>query len=348
MFVRRLLILICIFLLVTGGFAMWLYSTLHAPVDHNSATKYVVIEKGMTANRIVDILVGEDIIKSPLAIKIYLRFIEKNTNLEAGDYMFPSPVTPLEVINLLQDGKLRTKTLTIPEGWTRFEIAPHIHEEFPVEPPVTVEEVFAMMDNVSLIEDVDSQAQNLEGYLYPTTYEFELGTHPKAAISKMVEQFRSVWRPEWDDQAHKLGLSRREIVVIASLIEKESKIDSERPLVSSVIYNRLKQGIPLGMDATNVYIAKLLGKWDGIMHKSDLEIDHPYNTRKLTGLPPGPIGSPGKSALEAALSPAETDYLYYVLNVEAEDGSHHFYSAASDFLKGKAAYQRWLSGQRGN
>ena len=162
----------------------------------------------------------------------------------------------------------------------------------------------------------------------------------------MVGQFKSVWEPEWDELARKMGKTKREIVIIASLIENESKVDAERNLVASVIYNRLERRIPLGIDATNVYIAKMLGRWDGVIHKSDVEIDHPYNTRKVYGLPPGPISSASKSAIEAALNPAQTNYLYYVLNVEANDGSHHFYDTAAGFSRGKAAYQRWLARQR--
>jgi len=247
---------------------------------------------------------------------------------------------------LLREGKNRTKTLTIPEGWTRFEIAERIAAQFPGDPALTSEEVFALMDDVSLIRDIDPEANNLEGYLYPTTYQFEIDAQPKMIIARMVDQFTSTWQPEWNELARKAGKTKREIVIIASLIENESKVDAERDLIASVIYNRLQQGIRLGIDATNVYTAKMLGRWDGVIHKSDVEIEHPYNTRKVYGLPPGPISSASKSSLEAALKPAQTDYLYYVLNVEAGDGSHHFYTNATDFAKGKAAYQRWLSEQR--
>ena len=116
--------------------------------------------------------------------------------------------------------------------------------------------------------------------------------------------------------------------------------------MSSVIYNRLDRGMALGIDATNVYIAKMLGRWDGTIHKSDIEIDHPYNTRKIFGLPPGPISSASKTAIEAALDPAETDYLFYVLDVEKNDGSHLFFESAAEFERGKAKYQRWLQEQR--
>lgn len=347
-FVRWLLALFFLTVLVTGGLAFWLYNTLHTPVTHSNATRYITIEQGLASYRILEILEDNQVIQAPLSTKIYLRFFKKNAKLEAGDYLFPSPISPIEVLNQLKDGKKRTKALTIPEGWTRFEIAKRIVKQFPGEPKVTEKEVLAMMEEVSLIQDIDPKATNLEGYLYPTTYQFELEEYPQSIIAKMVGQFKSIWQPEWDELARKIGKTKREIVIIASLIENESKVDAERVLVASVIYNRLERGIPLGIDATNVYIAKLLGRWDGIIHKSDVEIDHPYNTRKVYGLPPGPISSASKTAIEAALNPAQTDHLYYVLNVEAGDGSHHFYSTAAEFAKGKAKYQKWLSRQRKN
>lgn len=345
-FARSLLLLLLLFALAIGGFAYWMFDAIRTPVAHDNAARYITIDQGMGSNSILLTMEKNGIIQAPLATKLYLRFFDQGTKLQAGDYLFPSPISPKEVLARLKDGKKRTKTLTIPEGWTRFEIAKRLAAQFPVEPPVTEKEVLAMMDDVSLIKDIAPKAKNLEGYLYPTTYEVEMGAHPKSVILKMVNQFKSVWQPEWDAQAKKIGRTRHEIVTIASLIENESKVDKERALVSSVIQNRLKQGIRLGIDATNVYIAKLLGKWDGIIHKSDVEVDHPYNTRKIYGLPPGPISSASKSAFEAALKPSETNFIYYVLNVEKGDGSHHFYATAAGFEEGKAAYQKWLAGQR--
>jgi UPF0755 protein len=344
--VRWLLRLIVLISLALAGLGYWGYSLINEPVTHNNAGNYITIDQGTGSNRILQVLERNKIIQAPIATKLYLRFFDQGTKLQAGDYLFPSPISPLEVLTLLKDGKKRTKLLTIPEGWTRFEIAKRLVAQFPVEPPVTEKEVLAMMNDVSLIKEIAPEAKNLEGYLYPTTYEVELGAHPKSVILKMVNQFKSIWQPEWDELALKLGKSKHEIVTIASLIENESKVDDERVLVASVIQNRLKQRIPLGIDATNVYIAKLLNRWDGIIHKSDVEVDHPYNTRKIYGLPPGPISSASKSAIKAALKPAQTDFLYYVLNVEKGDGSHHFYATASGFSKGKTAYQRWLAKQR--
>ena len=340
--------LVVAFLMIIGVFFLWLNSSLNSSVEHKSNEKYVVIKYGSTPNQIIDVLKSENIIQSALATRLYLRLIDRDAKLQAGDYLFPSPISPKQAINLLKKGKKRTENFTIPEGWTRFEIAKRITEQFPSEPPLSYEEILAMMDDTSLIQDIDSTAVNLEGYLYPSTYQFEKGTPAKEMITRMVQQFRNVWQSAWNKLAQERGRTRREIMVIASLIENESKIDEERPLVASVIYNRLERHIPLGIDATNVYIARLQDRWDGIIHKSDVDIDHPYNTRKIHGLPPGPISSPSKSAIEAALNPAQTEYLYYVLNVEKNDGSHHFYATSTEFSNGKEIYQKWLKKQRGN
>ncbi len=346
--VRKLVVPFLIIIVMIGVFSIWLYSSLNSEVQHKNNEKYVVIERGSTPNQIIEVLRGENIIQSALATRLYLRLIDRDVKLQAGDYLFPSPISPMQAISLLKNGKKRTENFTIPEGWTRFEIAKRIAEQFPSEPRLNYEKVLAMMDDTSLIQDIDSNAVNLEGYLYPSTYRIEIGTPAKDIIAKMVQQFRHVWQPAWNELALERGKTNREIMIIASLIENESKIDYERPLVASVIYNRLERQIPLGIDATNVYIAKLQDRWDGIIHKSDVDVNHPYNTRKIHGLPPGPISSPSKSAIEAALNPAQTDYLYYVLNVEKNDGSHHFYATGTEFSKGKEIYQKWLKKQRGN
>lgn len=344
--IRKLLGLALLLLAIAGGTGFYFYSKLHASIEHQKSDQYITIEHGSTPGQVLEVLTRESIIESELPLKVYFRLINRSPNLQAGDFLFPSPISPLEAVSILKDGKKRTKALTIPEGWTRFEIAERIASRFPSADYQSKEEVLALMNRTKLIQDIDPNATNLEGYLYPTTYQFAEDADATAIVEKMVQQFKDIWRPDWDEAAQKRNRTKREIMVIASLIENESKIDRERALVASVIYNRLAQGIPLGIDATNVYIAKLLNRWDGILHKSDLEIDHAYNTRKIQGLPPGPICSPSESAIEAALNPATTDYLYYVLNVEKNDGSHHFYATSEGFLRGKKAYQDWLSTQR--
>lgn len=345
-FIKPLLVLAVLSALLVGGVIYWLYSSLHRPVEHDMSGTFITIEKGSTPNQIIDQLAAAGIIRNPFATQIYLRAFGDASKLQAGEYRFDSPITPLEVLEELEEGRQRTIKLTIPEGWTRFEIAERIAATFPTEPPMDAKAVLYLMNDASLIKDFDPNAENLEGYLYPTTYQFPLGTRPEQVVKRMVDQFRTTWKPEWSERARKLGRTNHEIVTIASLIENESKFDAERKIVSSVIYNRLERGMALGIDATNVYVAKLLNRWDGVLNKSDLEIDHPYNTRKIAGLPPGPISSASETALEAALDPARTDYLYYVLDVEKNDGSHNFYESAAEFEKGKAKYQRWLAEQR--
>lgn len=345
--IKKLLLFFIVIIATVGALAFWLYSSLNKSITHDKSETYIVIAHGSSPNRIIEVLGEENIIQSDLALKLYFRFLNRNPQLQAGDYLFPSPISPMEAIHILKKGKKRTENFTVPEGWTRFDIAERIAEQFPSEPPLNKAAILEMMEDTHLIQDIDSSATNLEGYLYPSTYQFAEGTSAAQVIEKMVQQFKAIWQPEWDALAQKMGRSKREIVTIASLIENESKIDAERPIVASVIYNRLEQQIPLGIDATNVYIAKLQDRWDGIIHKSDVEVDHPYNTRKISGLPPGPISSPSKSAIEAALNPVQKDYLYYVLNVEKNDGSHHFYATSNGFLKGKRAYQKWLREQRG-
>jgi UPF0755 protein len=199
---------------------------------------------------------------------------------------------------------------------------------------------------VTLIRDISPTAKSLEGYMYPTTYNLPLDAKPSEIIKAMVDQFRRFWKPEWTEAARALGRTPHEIVTIASLIETETSVEAERPIVAGVINNRLSKNIPLGIDQTNVYIAKMMGRWDGTIHKSDLEVDSPYNTRKKTGIPPGPISSVTESSIRAALNPTANNYLFYVRNVDLNDGSHWFYASAAEFEKGKAKYQQWLEKER--
>jgi len=200
-----------------------------------------------------------------------------------------------------------------------------------------------LMDDVSLIRDLDPKAKNLEGYLYPETYEFSPETPAAKVIEMMVKQFLAVWKPEWSSDALKRHMSVREIVTVASLIETEAKLSEERPIVASVIYNRLQRNIPLAVDSAIIYASKLEGKWryDGKVYQSDLDRRSPYNTRIYAGLPPGPVASPGASSLQAALNPASTDYLYYVRNPARNDGAHNFYSSSVEFETGVQALRKW-------
>jgi UPF0755 protein len=262
--------------------------------------------------------------------------------LKAGEYDFPSPISPLAVLARLKEGEERLLRLTVVEGWTRWDIANAMYKipELNLSDPKAA---LPLMNNVSLISDLDSRATNLEGYLFPDTYEFPPDTKPEQLIAILVKRFRKEWKPEWSQRASSLGLSAREVATTASLIETEAKLSSERPTIASVIYNRIQKQMALGVDSSVIYASKLEGKWknDGKVYKSDVDRQSPYNTRLHTGLPPGPISSPGKSSLEAALYPAQTDYLYYVREPSRNDGAHNFYSNESDFGMGVRALRAW-------
>jgi len=339
---RLILVIIAVLLVAGGASAGWVYSELRQPISHNKSGQYIEIPRGSSPSAIVKKLAEDGVLKSEWPLKLYLRATGRGSTLKAGEYDFPSPVSPMGVLAKLQQGQRRLARLTIPEGWTRWDIAKAMVQV----PELKLEseaQALQLMDNVSLVSDLDPQAKNLEGYLFPDTYEFAYDTTPAQLIEMMVKRFRGVWKPEWNDLARTLNMTTRQIVTTASIIETEAKLDEERPIVSSVIYNRLVKNIPLAVDSSIVYASKLEGKWryDGKVYKSDIERRSPYNTRIYAGLPPGPVASPGASSLSAALNPEQTDYLYYVRNPDRNDGAHNFYSNGSDFETGVQALRRW-------
>jgi UPF0755 protein len=311
-------------------------------VRHTSHGNYVEIPRGSSPVTVINKLAAIGVIKHKWPLILYLKLTGKGAQLKAGEYDFPSPISPVGVVAKLREGEQRLLRLTVVEGWTRWDISsamskiPDLHLD-------DATSALPLMDNVTLISDIDPKAKNLEGYLFPDTYEFPRDTKPADVISIMVKRFRKEWKLDSFQRARDLGFSPREIVTTASLIETEAKLSDERPLIASVIYNRLKKDMALAVDSSLIYASKLEGKWryDGKVYKSDVERRSPYNTRLHAGLPPGPIASPGRSSLEAALSPAQTDYLYYVREPSRDDGAHNFYSNEADFATGVGALRNW-------
>ena len=340
---KRLLILIIVVCIVAAAaVAAWAYSDLRKPVSHAKSGQYIEIPKGSSPSGIVRKLMTEGIVKHEWPLKLYLKFTGKGSTLKAGEYDFPSPISPLGALSKLQQGQRRLNRLTIPEGWTRWDIARAMAQvpEFHLSSDA---QALDLMNNVSLIGDLDPEAKNLEGYLFPDTYEFSPETTPAQFVEMMVRRFREIWKPDWTERAQTLNMSIRQIVTTASIIETEAKLAEERPIVASVIYNRLKKDIPLAVDSSVIYASKLEGKWrnDGKVYLSDIQRRSPYNTRINAGLPPGPVASPGESSLKAALYPETTDYLYYVRNPARDDGAHNFYASSADFETGVQALRKW-------
>jgi peptidoglycan lytic transglycosylase G len=340
---RRLRLgIILILLAVPATFLLWFYRELHLPLAHNKANEYIEIQRRSSPEAIVNKLLSEGVLRRTWPLLLYIRLTGSAKLIKAGDYHFPSPITPLDVLKKLEEGEQRLSRFTVIEGWTRWDIAEsmthvdelHLRDQ---------DEALAMMDDTSAIRDLDPAATNLEGYLFPATYSYPTETKSATVIAGMIKRFRQEWSAQRAERARALNMTPRQIVIIASLIESEAKLNEERPLVASVIYNRLNRGIALGIDSTIVYASKLAGKWrnNGKVYLSDVNRRSPYNTRIFTGLPPGPVGSPGESSIDAALNPAQTDYLYYVREPSRDDGAHNFYSKEADFEKGVRALREW-------
>ncbi|MFN2512877.1 MAG: endolytic transglycosylase MltG [Pyrinomonadaceae bacterium] len=340
---KRIFIVIILILIVGAVVtAMWGYRVLRTPVYHAHSGQYIEIPKGTSPAAVIKKLTSAGIIRHERPVLVYMKVTGVGQRFQAGEYDFPSPITPQAVLAKLQTGEQRLIRLTVVEGWTRWDIANAMarHPELKL-PDATA--ALALMDDVTLIQDLDPRAKNLEGYLFPATYEFPPATRPAELIAMMVKSFRAVWKPDWTAKALALGMSPRQIVTMASLVETEAKLETERPIIASVIYNRLKLNMALGIDSTVIYASKLEGKWrnDGKVYKSDIDRRSPYNTRLYAGLPPGPIASSGESALTAVISPAQTDYLYYVREPSRDDGAHNFYNNEVDFFTGVQSLRRW-------
>jgi UPF0755 protein len=340
---KRILLAICLLvLLAASASAVWVYRDLHTAIKHDRHGQYVEIARGSSPSSVINKLADEGIIKHKLPLTLYLKLTANGSQLKAGEYDFPSPISPLGVFARLREGEQRLTRLTIVEGWTRWDIANAMYKipEMKLDDPTAA---LPLMDNVSLISDLDPKATNLEGYLFPDTYDFPPDTKPAEVIAIMVKRFRKEWKPDSSERAKSMNLSPREVVTIASLVETEAKLSEDRPLIASVIYNRLQKDMALAVDSTVIYASKLAGKWrnDGKVYKSDVDRRSPYNTRLHSGLPPGPIAAPGRSSLEAALSPAQTDYIYYVREPARNDGKHNFYNNSSDFETGVRALRNW-------
>ncbi|HKS27326.1 MAG TPA: endolytic transglycosylase MltG [Pyrinomonadaceae bacterium] len=340
--VKIALLLFILLALAGAGALFWSYRDLHAPVAHAKAEQYIEIPRGSTPTAIIEKLRSEGVIRRSWPLLAYIKLKGLGGKLKAGEYRFPSPITPLGALAKLIEGEDRLNKFTVIEAWTRWDIANAMARlpELKLQSP---DEALALMNDTADIRDLDPKAENLEGYLFPDTYNFPPDTTAQQMIAEMVKRFRRVWKPEWTERARSLGFTPREIVTIASLIETEAKLKEERPIIASVIYNRLQKQMALGIDSSIIYASKLAGKWknDGKVYKSDIERRSPYNTRLQPGLPPGPIASPSQKSLEAALYPAQTDYLYYVRNPDRNDGAHNFYNNEADFNRGVQALREW-------
>lgn len=294
----------------------------------------VIIPRGATLRIAADSLERHGVIQNATAFRLYALLRRGDRSIRAGTYLFKRPISWGRVLEDLRGGKGIEHGITIPEGWSLNQIVPQLARVL----GVPVDSVRAAVRDTALRHALDIPTPTLEGYLFPDTYVFPDGTTSRQAVRMMVARFQTVWQPEWDAQLRKSAMSRNDVMALASIVEKEAKLPEERPVIAAVYLNRLKAGMLLQADPTVQYaighhVARVLYK--------DLTIDSPYNTYRYKGLPPGPIASPGKPSIVAALYPASVPYLFFVAY---PDGHHEFTTKFSAHnVAVKSARRAWDS-----
>ena len=294
----------------------------------------VIVPRGATLRVAADSLQKHGVIQNATAFRLYALVRRGDRSIRAGTYLFKRPVSWGHVLEDLRGGRGIEHGITIPEGWSLNQIVPQLARVLS-EP---VESVRVAVRDTALLHALDIPTPTLEGYLFPDTYVFPDGTTPRQAVRTMVSRFQSVWQPEWNAQLQKSAMSRNDVMALASIVEKEAKVPEERPVIAAVYLNRLKAGMLLQADPTVQYA---IGHHVSRVLYKDLAIDSPYNTYRYKGLPPGPIASPGKPSIVAALFPAQVPYLFFVAY---PDGHHEFTTNfAAHSIAVKNARRAWDS-----
>jgi UPF0755 protein len=363
--VRRIIGLLLVAITLIAGWFAW---AVMSPVTPSGST-YVMLHPGYSTHRIAAELKGAGIIHSEKAFVLW-HYLHPNHSLKAGEYLFDKSANLIDVQKRLGRGDVYFHTVVVPEGFTMFDIARAI-EAAGLGPADDFLKV--AQNDTALISDIAPGAHSLEGYLFPETYEFTrmMSMHDMAAA--MVKQFRLVAKQvglvtgpslittsESQPSAAVSAQDSREgkrvsainmadpasdvqrTVIMASIVEKETAVAEERPLVASVYYNRLNKNIALDADPSIIYAELLAGTYQGALHHADMSYSSPYNTYRNVGLPPGPIGNPGRSALEAAMHPAQSDYFYFVADAQ---GHHRFSKTFEEHNKNVAAYRKAMQGR---
>ncbi|HZU34026.1 MAG TPA: endolytic transglycosylase MltG [Candidatus Angelobacter sp.] len=306
--------------------AAWLAYGLLLPAGPTQQ-QLVQLKPGSSANHIAADLKNAGIIHSKYAFLLW-HFLHGRKALKAGEYAFDHRASAREVYNRIARGDIFFHTVVVPEGYNMFDIANAVEQAGLGTRNDFLKIVRA---ETALVHDLDPQAPSLEGYLFPDTYHFTRTQSLHDMAVAMVRRFRQ--------NAKEIGLDQNihNVVTMASIVEKETGAPEERPEVASVFYNRMQKHMVLATDPSVIYAALLNGRYTGVIHQSDLHFDSPYNTYRVAGLPPGPISNPGKASLQAAMHPAQTDYLFFVSD---NQGHHRFARTDTEHVANVQAYRR--------
>jgi UPF0755 protein len=300
---------------VGGGW--WIWNFLHQPYQGYSGKQQIDIRPGRSATSILQELAGAGVLPDVRLARLFLIHALKDPPLQAGEYHFDKPLNTPQVLTKLIHGVVVTYPITLIEGLTLEESAEAIVQAGFGELDVLLRE----MGRAELIAELDQEAEDLEGYLYPDTYNFARGTSEAEIIATLVNTFKKRFRAEVEPLLENYQGTVRELVTLASIVEKETQVEDERPVIAGLYQNRLRIRMPLQADPTVIFAFKKLGTWDGNLRRPDLKFDSPYNTYVYPGLPPGPICSSRAASLVAAAAPAQTPYFYFV---SRNDGTHVF------------------------
>jgi UPF0755 protein len=323
----RLLGFLLLMGLVAGGFVIY---RLNQPYQGFQGETFVDFPRGTGSGAMADALVQAGVVRSRWEF-LLARFAGRNRVLQAGEYRFNRPASPTEVVRRIARGDVFYYVLAVPEGRNLFDIGAAVEQLGLFPAPKFLEAA----RSPALIRDLDPQAPTLEGYLFPDTYKLSRRTTPDQLCRIMTGKFREAWR-----SLHTTADPHR-TVTLASLVEKEGKLADERPLIASVFENRLRIGMKLDCDPTTIYAALLQQHYHGVIHRSDLDSDHAYNTYRHAGLPPGPIANPGLASIRAVLSPSDSDSLYFVARADGS-GGHEFSSNIAAHEGAVERYRRAL------
>ena len=318
-----------VLLLIGAGWFFW--RAVQSPYrGYSEPAKRIEVKKGMRTASILRLLQAQGVVRDEYVPMIYMKLLRRGESVKAGVYEFDRPMSPVQVLDKLISGQVSLKSITIREGLDRFAIA----KIFAAEGFGSEESWKKVTDDPETIRDLAPQAQSLEGYLFPDTYKFDPGTPVDVIVQAMVQNFRKHFTREMAFIS--TGLDLHQTVTLASIVETEARLPQERPMVASVYLNRYRKRMLMGADPTVIYALKLAGRWDGNIRKADLQMESPYNTYRVPGLPPGPIANPGLASLRAAAAPATTDFLYFVAR---PDGSHAFSLNLNEHNRNVQVYQ---------
>jgi len=318
---------------VIGAATVWMKvcAFLDAVPEEEGRGVVVEIPHGSSGRDVAELMGREGIVTDAERFYLLLRYRDAVPGLRAGEFEFRTDWTPDQVVDALLHAPEVTYPLSVPEGLRFLEVAERVRD---AGRGWSAERFLELVRDPEMLALAGVEAEDLEGYLFPETYRFSRDATERDVVVAMIRQFQANFGEAEAARAAELGMTRHEVVILASLVEKESAVPSERPLVSSVFHNRIDIGMKLECDPTIIYG---IPDYDGIIHRSDIRNPHPWNTYVHAGLPKGPIANPGAESIRAVLHPADSEYLFFV---SMNDGTHHFSATYGEHAKMVRKYQR--------